>query len=323
MLAYGFKLEPVSSGFGGINKVKAVEQYDIIFMDHMMPGMNGIETTKLIREWEIEQCNNEKSRTRIPIIALTANAVAGTSTMFLENGFDAFMSKPIDTRELNSLLNRLIRDKQPHEVVEAARKQIKNKKPVNGNGTKNKNDFSKIVIQDIKKALTVLEDILPKLNDCYDEAATADEDLSLFTTTVHGMKSVLLNIEETELSAAALKLEHAGEAREVTEILSDTPEFMNALRLVIEKHKPKETENNDELSDEDKIVLAEKLSEIKTACESIQKRAAKTALDDLKNKKWPSTVNELLDEISLCLLRGEFKKAAAAVENSKHTGEDK
>ncbi|MCL2721955.1 MAG: ATP-binding protein [Treponema sp.] len=299
MQSYGLKIETVLSGSEAVDKIKEGNKYDIIFMDHMMPVMNGIEATKIIRDLGY---NN-------PIVALTANAVAGISSMFLENGFDGFMSKPIDTRELNSILNRLVRDKQPHEVVEAARKQMKNQKPVNG--SLYKSDFSKIVVQDIKKALSVLEDILPKLNECDNSS------LSLFTITVHGMKSALMNIGETELSAAALKLEQAGGAGKITEILSDTPLFMDALRTVIEKYKPKETDNNDELSDEDKIVLTEKLSEIKTACQRIQKRAAKTALDDLKNKKWPRAVNELLDEISLYILHGEFKKAAAVLDNSR------
>jgi len=113
---YGLTIETVLSGFEAVDKIKDGYSYDIVFMDHMMPKMNGIETTKIIRE--IGYTN--------PIVALTANAVAGISAMFLENGFDSFMSKPIDTRELNSLLNRLIRDKQPPEVIEAARKSIQN-----------------------------------------------------------------------------------------------------------------------------------------------------------------------------------------------------
>ncbi|MCL2441364.1 MAG: ATP-binding protein, partial [Treponema sp.] len=187
LLPYGLTIETVLSGVGAVEKIKEGNKYDIIFMDHMMPVMNGIETTKIIRDMGYTN----------PIVALTANAVAGIAAMFLENGFDGFMSKPIDTRELNSLLNRLIRDKQSPEEIEAARKQIKIQKPVNGSNpatkfpaypatkfpAQNKNDFSKIVIQDIKKALAVMEDILPKINN------GGEADISLFTTTVHGIKS--------------------------------------------------------------------------------------------------------------------------------------
>jgi len=300
MLPYGLKIETVSSGFGAVNKVKAGEKYDIIFMDHMMPTMNGIDTTKIIREMGYVN----------PIIALTANAVAGSSAMFLENGFDAFMSKPIDIRELNTLLNRLIRDKQSPEVIKAARKQLEQQKPVNesNRSVRTKKDYSIVVVRDIKKALIVLEDIIHKIyND-------GDVDINLFTTTVHGMKSALLNIEESDLSAAALKLEQAGAAREIAEIAADTPVFMSALRAVIEKHSPKEQDQTDETSEENKVYLIEKLSEIKSACKHVQKKAAKTALDDIKSKAWPGVVNELLDELSACLLQGEFKKAVAIIE---------
>jgi len=77
----------------------------------MMPKMDGVETTKKIR-------NMGYTGT---IVALTANAVAGQSEVFLESGFDDFISKPIDVRQLNSILNKRIRDKQPAEVLEAAR----------------------------------------------------------------------------------------------------------------------------------------------------------------------------------------------------------
>ncbi|MCL2443285.1 MAG: ATP-binding protein, partial [Treponema sp.] len=290
MLPYGMKIETVSSGSKAVDKIRKGEKYDIIFMDHMMPVMNGIEATKFIRDMGYTN----------PIIALTANAVTGSSVIFLSNGFDGFLSKPIDIRELNSLLNRLVRDEHPDDVVKAARQQMEQQKPVNGSipgSTQIKSDFKKILIQDIKKALVVLENILPKLTA--DNNANGIDDINLYITTVHGMKSVLLNIGESKLSAAALKLEQAGEAGKITEIVTDTPSFMNALRFIVEKHTPKTFDNYNEISANDMIFLKEKLSEIKTACERIQKRAAKTALDELRSKIWPHTINELLDEVSI------------------------
>jgi len=70
-------------------------------MDHMMPNMDGIEATKRIRELGYTK----------PIVALTANAVSGQAEIFLDNGFDAFISKPIDTRQLNATLNKFVRDR--------------------------------------------------------------------------------------------------------------------------------------------------------------------------------------------------------------------
>ncbi|MDR0456734.1 MAG: response regulator [Treponema sp.] len=112
LVPYGLKVETATNGFEVINKIKNGVTWDIIFMDHFIPKMNGIETTKIIRKLGYTQ----------PIVALTANVLTGQAEMFLANGFDEFIPKPIDTRQLNAVLNRLIRDRYPAETVEAARK---------------------------------------------------------------------------------------------------------------------------------------------------------------------------------------------------------
>ena len=115
---YGLNIDTVDSGFAAIEKIKSGMTYDIIFMDHMMPQMDGIEATKIIRDMGYEH----------PIVALTADAVIGQAEIFLANGFDDFISKPIDVRQMNAVLNKLVRDKQPPEVIEAARRQAEAQK---------------------------------------------------------------------------------------------------------------------------------------------------------------------------------------------------
>ncbi|MCL2624491.1 MAG: ATP-binding protein [Planctomycetaceae bacterium] len=105
MKHYQLQIETVMNGREAIDKIKDGNVYDIIFMDHMMPEMDGMEATKHLRN--LGYVN--------PIIALTANAVIGQEDMFLQNGFDDFISKPIDIHRLNSVLNRFVRDKQPPE----------------------------------------------------------------------------------------------------------------------------------------------------------------------------------------------------------------
>jgi CheY-like chemotaxis protein len=79
----------------------------------MMPEMNGMDAAKHLRGLDYTG----------PIVALTANAMVGQAEIFLTSGFDAFLSKPIDTHQLDSVLNQLIRDKQPPEVIKEARAQ--------------------------------------------------------------------------------------------------------------------------------------------------------------------------------------------------------
>jgi CheY-like chemotaxis protein len=79
--------------------------YDAIFMDHMMPELDGVQTTMVIRMLNSDYAKN------IPIIALTANAVAGNEQMFLKNGFDAFLPKPFNVKILDPIVQRWVRDK--------------------------------------------------------------------------------------------------------------------------------------------------------------------------------------------------------------------
>jgi CheY-like chemotaxis protein len=109
---YGLKISTAKSGKEAIEKINKGRVYDVIFMDHYMPEMDGMETTKVIRGLGYKN----------PIVALTANALVGQAKIFLENGFNGFLTKPIDTRQLNATLNKFVRDSYPIEVVEAARK---------------------------------------------------------------------------------------------------------------------------------------------------------------------------------------------------------
>ena len=101
LLSYGLNIETASSGFETLDKVKSGKTYDIIFMDHMMPQMDGIETTRNLRALGYTGT----------IVALTANALVGNDKMFEENEFDEFISKPIGIQKLNAVLNRFIRDR--------------------------------------------------------------------------------------------------------------------------------------------------------------------------------------------------------------------
>jgi PAS domain S-box-containing protein len=111
--AYKLQIETAESGFAAIKKINAGNTYDVIFMDHVMPIMDGTEATKHIRDLGYTH----------PIIALTANAVSGTEEYFKSNGHDAVVTKPVDIRLLTSVLNEFVRDKQSPEVLEAARLQ--------------------------------------------------------------------------------------------------------------------------------------------------------------------------------------------------------
>ena len=98
---YGLKIETVASGYAAIDKITAGNTYDIIFMDHMMPGIDGVETTRIMRS---DGYNGV-------VVALTANALIGQAEEFMRNGFDGFISKPIQTVQLDAILHKFIKNK--------------------------------------------------------------------------------------------------------------------------------------------------------------------------------------------------------------------
>jgi CheY-like chemotaxis protein len=116
LLPYEMEIDLCTSGAEAINAVQ-LNDYDLVFMDHKMPEMDGVETTQHIRAWEAE-----KKRDRLPVVALTANAVSGMREMFLQNGFDDFLSKPIDTVMLNAILKKWVpKEKQADSALESGK----------------------------------------------------------------------------------------------------------------------------------------------------------------------------------------------------------
>ncbi|MBP3766431.1 MAG: response regulator [Bacilli bacterium] len=98
---YNCEIKTIESGFECIDLIKSGEQFDIILMDDMMSNMSGVETFHKLKE--IENFN-------IPVIALTANAISGMREKYLEEGFNDYLSKPIDKMELNKILNTYIKN---------------------------------------------------------------------------------------------------------------------------------------------------------------------------------------------------------------------
>jgi len=98
---YGMIVSTAPSGMDSVDMCRDME-YDIVFMDHMMPGMDGVEAMKQIRSVR------SGARKDMPIVALTANAVSSAKEMFMSVGFDGFVSKPIEIMELERVLKKVL-----------------------------------------------------------------------------------------------------------------------------------------------------------------------------------------------------------------------
>ncbi|MDR0444041.1 MAG: response regulator [Treponema sp.] len=224
---------------GGEEAVELVKSrsYDIVFMDHMMPGMDGIEATALIRAWE-----QERSGARIPIVALTADAISGMKEMFLSKGFDDFISKPVDVSRLDEILihwipkeKKLMNKDKKIEKIEIAKKVESPAQPsVSSLPAIPGLDMQKGIAMTGRKEAVYLKVLAMFHKDAPErlsvmQKAHGSGDLSAFVINAHSMKSVLASIGAAEISAEAAGLEAAGKAGNLTLIGETLPGFAQRL----------------------------------------------------------------------------------------------
>ncbi|MDD6224068.1 MAG: ATP-binding protein [bacterium] len=102
LTAYNAEVTEVSSGYEAIEKIRSGNHYDLVLLDDMMPKMSGVETLKKLKE---------DSNYSIPTVALTANAISGMKEKYIDQGFDDYLSKPIDKNELNRVIRKFLAKK--------------------------------------------------------------------------------------------------------------------------------------------------------------------------------------------------------------------
>jgi signal transduction histidine kinase/CheY-like chemotaxis protein len=302
MSPYGLTIDTALSGFETLDKINSGNTYDIIFMDHMMPHMDGIETTQKLRGMGYMGS----------IVALTANALVGNDEMFKQHGFDDFISKPIDIRHLNAVLNKFVRDAHPEEAkkhkvsIADAADAADVADSVDGAAIHKINPkLLGIFKRDAAKAIVTLRETL------------ANNDLKLFTTTAHAMKSALANVGENDKSALAAKLEDAGLKNDTDFIQTNVETLVKALEELIDNA---ESSSDDAVPDdsnmtEDITFMKEQLQIIKQACEDYDDTTAYTALNRLREMQWKKQTATKLEDIHETLfLHSDFELAAEKAE---------
>jgi HPt (histidine-containing phosphotransfer) domain-containing protein len=215
------------------------------------------------------------------------------------------------------VLNKLVRDKYPPETVEAARRFKGSAEKISGFRPSVNSKISEIFTKDAEKAIDILERI-------HTNNYRRVDDIQMYVINIHAMKSALANIGETELSTAASRLEEAGRGQNIILISEETPAFLTALRMVVEKirsNKDDAVNETDDISHDDLVYLHEKLAVIWEACTKYDKKTAKDTLAQLRQKAWPRAVGELLSDIAEQMLHSEFAKAAKLAEDGRNNSE--
>ena len=251
---YNAYVETCLSGERAIELLKS-EDFDIVFLDHMMPEMDGVETVSRVRDLE----KNKKSdlKTRIPIVALTANTVVGMREFFLKNGFDDFLAKPIDVTILNEILDKWIPEEKKEKLKSAdmpdsnSRRDNQSRDPrreyplidgvdiqygvmMTGGTIEKYRSILKVFVNSIEERLPVIQTRVEK------------ENLDAFTINIHAIKSSCAVIGAKSLSKKADRLETAARNAELDFLEKNTGEFIPLLDDLVKKIREAEIAYNEE-----------------------------------------------------------------------------
>ena len=217
MKPYGMTVDCVTGGQDAVDAVRQAKvKYDAIFMDHMMPGMDGMEAAAAIRGLDGEYAR------KVPIIALTANAITGNTDVFLSKGFQAFISKPIDVLRLDAAIRRWVRDPRRDEEMRAAapppapapagdmaRLALETLQVDGIDFAKGLERFS----GDAGAYLKVLESYAASTPSLLDRArGLARDDVREYAVAVHGIKGSSYGIGAERIGRMAEELERAAKA---------------------------------------------------------------------------------------------------------------
>ncbi|MBQ8138008.1 MAG: response regulator [Lachnospiraceae bacterium] len=276
------------------------QHVDVVLMDHMMPEMDGIEATHIIRE-TIPQSFG------LPILALTANVMEGVKDMFIQEGMNDFIPKPIDIRELASKLKfwipkDLIKEmsEEEEESLLAAEEEkdeelsalsfLDTDKAISGLGSAAL--FKKIAFEYYKAGEDKLKDLLESFKA---------RDWSSYIIRIHALKSSSRQIGAMELGDISEKLEAAGKDEKFDFILENNEKAVALYRDVLEKLSavyPKEEVSDENLPEISEEELKKCLESLRDACDNLDMDEMEKSRDYLKGFKLPEALGAKFDELS-------------------------
>jgi CheY-like chemotaxis protein len=229
MAPYEMQIDTCQSGEEAVAMVQN-KRYDLVFMDHMMPDMDGIMATRLIRT--LGEADGYYQN--LPVIMLTANAVAGQKEMFLENGVNDFLAKPIEVQKLNAILEKWLPESGRGENTGAVARHSEKRNPAAAlelPGVLVSEGLAYVggslpVYLDI---ITVFsQDVLERVAQIADAVEAGN--FERYTILVHALKSAARSIGARDLGNRAAALEEAGRTHNRAEIAEKTGPFLEDLK---------------------------------------------------------------------------------------------
>lgn len=238
---YKVQIDTAESGFQCLEKINHGEEYDLILMDDMMPKMSGVETFHKLKE-------NKQFKT--PTIALTANAIVGMREKYISEGFEDYLSKPIEKEELRKVLKKFLQKAKEDINQEKDSKEIEVLDIKTENGEKQNGEA--YLIQngvDIKKALELLQD-METYNDTIHtfvigiptrlkqlEFYKEKEDMTNYSILIHALHSDSKYLGFTKLTDIASFHEIKSKEKDISYIKVHWEELYSEVNRILEISK--------------------------------------------------------------------------------------
>ncbi|MFP3154450.1 ATP-binding protein [Lachnospiraceae bacterium ZAX-1] len=331
---YGATIDTCLSGVEAIELVQE-NDYDIVFMDHMMPVMDGIEATVAIRALPDEKFK------KIIIIALTANAISGMKEMFISNGFDDYIAKPIETKKLYGAINRWIpkekrvinqqsnlqdtqntQDKQntQKDTIEMVVEKIaidgidvKHGIEMTGGSESNYKQILSFYCKDVAERIEVLQTVPDENN------------LMIFATQLHALKSASASIGAEAVSKEAYVLEDAGKRGDLLVIQERLDRFRDSLSRLVENintalqlldEQEEGIAGTEKTAETQQIQPIDKQAflQLKEALDADDIETIDRILDTLAKVNFDAKIKDAISEISDHVLTFSFQEAGEVID---------
>ena len=305
------QIDEAESGMECLELVKQ-KHYDLIFLDHMMPEMDGVETLHHMKKLMDYPCKDT------PVIALTANAICGAREMYLKEGFNDFLSKPIQPEKLEKMIKEFL-SKTLAVLVEEIEEEEESQNLPKIEGVNWDNALKNLVTEEL--LLETVNDFYLTMNgeadfleNCYKNIENDEKSLENYRIKVHAMKSSAALIGIAKLSQQAMNLEMAAKDGDKSYIFDNTETFLNEWRSYKEKLSVmiKEEEKETIL---DITVITEKLDKLKEAMEYMDIDMADEVMKELRLYQFSNEVNETIEQLGTAVVNLDVDKVNELIDN--------
>ncbi len=308
---YKLNIDTAANGFLAIDMVKS-NTYDLVFMDHMMPEMDGIDATIAIRKLDGEYYRN------LPIIALTANAIMGARELFVKEGMNDFLAKPIEMQKLHSTLLKWIPTDKVHFITPLDKRQdpaqandMVHELKIDGIDTYFGINLIGGSLEDYFDVLSAYyQDGLNKLDSIY--AFYKEANFISYRIDVHAVKSASGSIGAAALADMAKELESAAIKEDMAYMSEHTEEFLSAYRAVlaaINDNLHSDDEADSSKAEGEFSVLSASIPVLNDAIDLLDIDVIEATLKECMKYTWKGEINALLQTIKQCTESFEYYNA--------------